>query len=71
MDAEAMLIVEVEGSERRDRGSDRPVRRECEPIDPMTLRVSQSEEEAAAIWKGRKSAFGAFGRISDYTAWMA
>ena len=32
----------------------------------MMLRVSQSEEEAIAIWKGRKSAIGAFGRVSDY-----
>jgi glycolate oxidase len=30
------------------------------------VRVSKSEAESAAIWKGRKSAFGAMGRISDY-----
>ena len=30
------------------------------------LRISQSAEQSAAIWKGRKSAFGAIGRISDY-----
>jgi glycolate oxidase len=28
--------------------------------------VSESAEESAAIWKGRKAAFGAIGRISDY-----
>jgi glycolate oxidase len=28
--------------------------------------VYESEAESAAIWKGRKSAFGATGRISDY-----
>src|SRR5690606_547505 len=32
----------------------------------MTVRESQSATEAALIWKGRKSAFGATGRIADY-----
>ena len=31
-----------------------------------TIRISKSEAESAAIWKGRKSAFGATGRIADY-----
>lgn len=31
-----------------------------------TIRESRSAIETAAIWKGRKSAFGATGRISDY-----
>src|SRR5690606_24731829 len=31
-----------------------------------TVRQSQSALEAALIWKGRKSAFGATGRIADY-----
>ena len=30
------------------------------------MRISQSAEQSAAIWKGRKAAFGAIGRISDY-----
>ena len=29
-------------------------------------RCRKSEAESAAIWKGRKSAFGATGRIADY-----
>ena len=66
MDAEAMLIVEVEGSESEIEDQIGRITEIASRFDPMTLRVSQSEEEAAAIWKGRKSAFGAFGRISDY-----
>ncbi len=31
-----------------------------------TVKECQSAMEAAAIWKGRKSAFGATGRIADY-----
>ncbi len=39
----------------------------CERHDPISLKVSASAEESAAIWKGRKGAFGAVGRISpDY-----
>ena len=66
LDVEAMLIVEVEGS---DEEIDDALARICAIADrfsPMTVRVSQSEAESAAIWKGRKSAFGAMGRIADY-----
>jgi glycolate oxidase len=67
LDAEAMLIIEVEGSvEEQDRllGQLSAI---CNRFTPISLKVSQSEEESAAIWKGRKGAFGAIGRISpDY-----
>jgi glycolate oxidase len=67
LDAEAMLIIEVEGSvAEQDALLDR-IRAICAEFDPISLRVSQSAEESAAIWKGRKGAFGAVGRISpDY-----
>ena len=66
MDVEAMLIVEVEGSESEIGDQIGRITEIASRFDPKTLRVSQSSEEAAAIWKGRKSAFGAFGRVSDY-----
>jgi glycolate oxidase len=67
LDAEAMLIIEVEGSvAEQDELLDR-IRAICAEFDPISLKVSQSAEESAAIWKGRKGAFGAVGRISpDY-----
>jgi glycolate dehydrogenase FAD-linked subunit len=65
-DAEAMLIVEVEGPERDIAGQIARVTEIAGRFDPTTIRVSQSEEESAAIWKGRKSAFGAVGRLADY-----
>lgn len=67
LDAEAMLIIEVEGSEaEQDALLDR-IRGICGRFDPISLKVSQSAEESAAIWQGRKGAFGAIGRISpDY-----
>ena len=67
LDAEALLIIEVEGSTaEQDWMLDR-IAGLCQPFNPLSLRVSQSAEESLAIWKGRKGAFGAIGRISpDY-----
>ncbi|WP_181161073.1 FAD-linked oxidase C-terminal domain-containing protein [Labrys okinawensis] len=66
LDAGAMLIIEVEGS-------DAEIDRLLGLISTMarqhgatTIKISKSEAESAAIWKGRKSAFGATGRIADY-----
>ena len=67
LDAEAMLIIEVEGSATEQDDLLGRIRAICERFDPISLKVSQSAEESAAIWKGRKGAFGAVGRISpDY-----
>ena len=67
LDAEAMLIIEVEGSVAEQDELLARIAELCRPFNPMSLRVSQSEEESLAIWKGRKGAFGAVGRISpDY-----
>jgi glycolate oxidase len=66
LDAEAMLIIEVEGSDAEIDDMLRRIVAIAEPFRPQSLKVSQSEAESAAIWKGRKAAFGATGRISDY-----
>jgi glycolate oxidase len=67
LDAEAMLIIEVEGSEAEQDDLLERIRAICQQHDPISLKVSQSPEESQAIWKGRKGAFGAVGRISpDY-----
>ena len=66
LDVEAMLIVEVEGSDTEIDDMLRRIVAIAEPFRPTTIRVSQSEAESAAIWKGRKSAFGATGRVADY-----
>lgn len=65
-DAEAMLIVEVEGSASEIEEQIRRVKEIANRFEPTELRISQSDAESAAIWKGRKSAFGAVGRLSDY-----
>jgi glycolate oxidase len=66
LDVEAMLIVEVEGSDAEIEDMLRRIVTIAEPFKPKTMKVSQSEAESAAIWKGRKSAFGATGRVADY-----
>jgi glycolate oxidase len=66
LDVEALLIVEVEGSETEIADLIARIARIAAAFHPQTMRVSKSEAESAAIWKGRKSAFGAMGRISDY-----
>jgi glycolate oxidase len=67
LDAEAMLIIEVEGSVAEQDDLLARLSAICNQHDPISLKVSQSAEESLAIWKGRKGAFGAIGRISpDY-----
>jgi glycolate oxidase len=65
-DVEALLIVEVEGSNQEIADLLDTVTDIAKRFSPSVVRISQSEEQSAAIWKGRKSAFGAIGRISDY-----
>ncbi|HVY14674.1 MAG TPA: FAD-linked oxidase C-terminal domain-containing protein [Rhodopila sp.] len=67
LDAEAMLIIEVEGSTEEQDRLLAQLSDICRNYDPISLKVSGSPEESLAIWKGRKGAFGAIGRISpDY-----
>ncbi|PWE32353.1 FAD-binding oxidoreductase [Maritimibacter sp. 55A14] len=65
-DVEALLIVEVEGSEAEIDAQLGMIMEIARRHDPAELRESGSAEESAAIWKGRKSAFGAMGQINDY-----
>ena len=65
-EVEALLIVEVEGSSEEIVDLLNTIAGIANQFAPAVVRISQSEEQSAAIWKGRKSAFGAIGRISDY-----
>ncbi|MEK1925263.1 MAG: FAD-linked oxidase C-terminal domain-containing protein [Rhizobium giardinii] len=66
MDVEALLIVEVEGSEAEMEAMLSNIIEIARRHGVSTIKESQSATEAALIWKGRKSAFGATGRIADY-----
>ncbi len=65
-DCEALLIVEVEGSEAEIDSQLNKILEIARRHNPVELRESQSPEESAKIWLGRKSAFGAMGQINDY-----
>ncbi len=66
LDVEAMLIIEVEGSETEMEETLAKIVAIARQHGVKTVKESQSAMEAALIWKGRKSAFGATGRIADY-----
>jgi glycolate oxidase len=65
-DCEALLIVEVEGSDAEIDAQLALIEEIARRHDPVELRQSKSAEESAKIWLGRKSAFGAMGQINDY-----
>ncbi len=66
MDCDALLIIEVEGSEIEMDAQLARIVAIAKQHGVKVVRASQSAMEAAAIWKGRKSAFGATGRVADY-----
>ena len=65
-DCEALLIVEVEGSDTEIDEQLKLITEIARRHNPVELRESTSAEESARIWLGRKSAFGAMGQINDY-----
>jgi glycolate oxidase len=66
LDVEALLIIEVEGSDAEMDAVLARIVDIARQHGVSTIRESKSAMETAAIWKGRKSAFGATGRIADY-----
>jgi glycolate oxidase len=66
LDVGALLIVEVEGSAAEIDAELARIVAIAKTHGVMTVRESKSAMETAAIWKGRKSAFGATGRVADY-----
>ena len=66
LDVEALLIVEVQGSEDEIDTLLEKIGEIARDFNPTMMRRSGSAEESAKIWKGRKAAFGAIGQLSDY-----
>ena len=63
---EALLIVEVEGSEAEIAAQLSTILAIAKRHDPVELREARDADDAARIWLGRKSAFGAMGVLNDY-----
>ena len=65
--AGAVLVVELDGPASEVDAQFTSVERFCAENGAFEIRVAADDEERALIWKGRKSAFAAVGRISpDY-----
>jgi glycolate dehydrogenase FAD-linked subunit len=63
-DAEAVLIVEVEGIREQTGHSMNLVRTVCERNGAREVRVAKDDAERQLLWKGRKGAFGAMGALA-------
>ena len=63
---EALLIVEVEGSPEEIDEQLGVIKQIARKHNPVEIRDAGDADEAARIWLGRKSAFGAMGQINDY-----
>jgi glycolate oxidase len=67
LDAGALLIVELDGPQSEVAHQFVEVERICRGTGSQEIRIAGNDEDRALIWKGRKAAFAAMGRISpDY-----
>lgn len=64
IDAAAVLLIELEGLIESVEEQALQISSLCETCGASEVRVAQSEAERALLWKGRKNAFGAIGRVS-------
>ena len=66
-DAEAVLLVELDGPRAEVEAQSPNVENILEKNNSFEIRIAKNDEERELFWKGRKSAFAAMGRISpDY-----
>lgn len=66
VDAEAILLIELDGlAAGLDADAERVAAR-CRAAGARTVRIASDEAERARLWQGRKKAFGAMGRVSSH-----
>ena len=64
MDAAAVLLIELEGLRESVEEQVEQIRDACLTCHAREFRVAKTAEERELLWKGRKNAFGAVGRVS-------
>jgi glycolate oxidase len=64
LDAAAVLLIEVEGLTESVEEAVPLITAVCEACGAREVRTANSAEERELLWKGRKNAFGAIGRVS-------
>ncbi|HJP60989.1 MAG TPA: FAD-linked oxidase C-terminal domain-containing protein [Gemmatimonadaceae bacterium] len=65
-DAEAILLIELDGLEAGVAADLETVRRICADGGARDVRVARDEAERMKLWQGRKKAFGAMGRLAPH-----
>ncbi|MBM3787158.1 MAG: FAD-binding protein [Acidobacteria bacterium] len=66
LDAAAVLLIELEGLKEGVEEQVQQVREACLACGAREFRVAKDAQERDLLWKGRKNAFGAVGRLSPY-----
>src|ERR1041384_5536472 len=64
MDASAVLLIELEGLREAVEQQARQIEDVAAGCRAREVRIAKSTEERDLLWKGRKNAFGAVGRVS-------
>jgi glycolate oxidase len=64
MDASAVLLIELEGLREAVEAQTIDIEDVCRLNRAREVRVARTAEERDLLWKGRKNAFGAVGRVS-------
>lgn len=64
MDAAAVLLIELEGLSEAVEEQVEQIREVCHACRAREIRLARTSEERDLLWKGRKNAFGAIGRVS-------
>ena len=64
LDAAAVLLIEVEGLTEDVEEQVEAISAVCRACGARDVKAAQSAEERELLWKGRKNAFGAIGRVS-------
>ncbi len=65
-DAEAVLLIELDGFESGLDDDVTTVAALCTQAGARSVRIAQDERERVRLWQGRKKAFGAMGRVSPH-----
>lgn len=66
LDAAGVLLIELEGMTEAVEDQAEQIRLACEACRAREFRTARSAQERELLWKGRKNAFGAIGRVSPF-----
>lgn len=65
-DAAGVLLIELEGLAEAVEEQAEEIRKACAACNAREFREAKTAQERELLWKGRKNAFGAIGRVSPF-----